>query len=71
MKEFKWVEKITEKVWVALIAWVALATIANVYKYMLGDRAGEIIPATLQLVGLFLFLKALWKWIKSKRNKSS
>lgn len=69
MKEFVWVEKVTSKVWVALLVWIGLAALANLYAYLTG-HSGGIVQATLQLVGLFLFLTALWKWFKSRKQKA-
>ena len=73
MKEFNWVEKATDKVWLAIIIWVALAGIANLLSTWgidKGNILGELIVATLQLVGLFLFLKSIFKWVKRKKAKN-
>jgi hypothetical protein len=65
MKELKWVEKITDKVWISLLVWIGLVIISRGLDYILSE--GNIIQATLELVGLFVFLTSLWKhWQKRK-----
>lgn len=66
MREFKWVERTTNKIWLAFIIWLILAGIAKLN--ITSDIGGEILPATLEVVGFYFFGLSIWKWFKKRKQ---
>jgi len=48
----------------AILIWLMLAGLSKLFV------SGGAIPAALEIIGLFIFVKALIKWGKTKSNKN-
>lgn len=69
MKELKFVERVTDRVWVAFIAWMLLILIARKLPNLgFIGIFWETVFFALEATGVFLFIKAVYKWYKKPNH---
>lgn len=61
MQDQKFVEKITDKVWLSFLIWMGLLVLRSIIN-------NDIFGVVAELGGFFLFAMALYKWTKRRKK---